>query len=67
LSENKHLTVCFDEQGTVNLMPPLFGKNTHIHPTDFSLTVGRGTTTFYACAGLNLECVCRFGISIAFL
>jgi len=24
---------CFDEHGTTNLMPPLFGKGLHIHPT----------------------------------
>jgi hypothetical protein len=55
LSENKHLPVCFDEHGTANLMPPLFGKDTHIHPTDFSLTICRETKTVYAGPGLKLN------------
>ncbi len=74
LSENKHLPVCFDEHGTANLMPPLFGKDTHIHPTVFSLTAGSGRTTVYAGAGLNLhdppdsafQLLCYSGCDVAF-
>jgi hypothetical protein len=74
LSENKHLTVCFDVHETANPMPPLFGKYTHIHPTDFNLTNGRETTTVYTGAGLNLHAPadsafqlhCYSGCDIAF-
>jgi len=41
--------------GVFDQVKPLFVKDTHIHHTDFSLTIGGGTTAVYAGLGLNLN------------